>query len=232
MVHLFILCLQIRFNLAVMTFVIFCSNKHTYLLLIRDLACKDPAREVDIGLVQIVIHDPDALDLATLPKLELLNGLVQPLPQRILVLSPSPAQPLLELVHAGRGQEAHARLQVRVAVDLAHALHLDVEDADAAGLLHGLDGGHGRAVVVAGELRRLDEAVLRLERQKVLLCHKVVFLAIALARAGRARRVRDRERKGRGVVFEEPVEECGLARAGRAGEDDGLGREGFLGGLF
>lgn len=67
----------------------------------------------------------------------------------------------------------------------------------------------------------LDKAVLGNEVLEILHRHKVVVLAVLLAGARSARRVRDGEAKGVGVAFKEEVVEGALADARGAGDDDG-----------
>lgn len=60
-------------------------------------------------------------------------------------------------------------------------LHLNVQHADPAFLRYALDGFHTRPVVIASELRMLDETPFIYQFQKRLFCGEVVLDAVAFA---------------------------------------------------
>lgn len=100
-------------------------------------------------------------------------------------------------------------------------LHFNVQQHDAALFRLLLNRHLAGAVAVAAKLGVLDEAVLGDEVLKVLHRHKVVVLAVLLARPRGAGGVRDGQAKGVRVALKEEVVEGALADAGRAGDDDG-----------
>lgn len=91
-------------------------------------------------------------------------------------------------LHARRLDEHEARTEIGL-LQVLHALHLDVEDANLARVLHLLHRPLARAVVVVGEARELDELVFEDAALELLLAHEVILAAILFARTRLARRV-------------------------------------------
>lgn len=180
--------------------------------------------------IEVVIDDDLVVLALGLAILNLVLGLRKSFLDCLFGRVTAAAQPLLQDLHAGRLDEAYSRVQTAL-LQLLDALHLDVEDADplalsrgavdalALALGHILHGLLGRAVVVAAELGVLFERVLRNHGLELVRRREVVVDPVLLAGAGLASRVRDAEPKQLRVVREQPLDECRLARARRAGED-------------
>eukprot|EP00632_Arachnochrysis_sp_CCMP2950_P016842 CAMPEP_0185701548 /NCGR_PEP_ID=MMETSP1164-20130828/9700_1 /TAXON_ID=1104430 /ORGANISM="Chrysoreinhardia sp, Strain CCMP2950" /LENGTH=322 /DNA_ID=CAMNT_0028368617 /DNA_START=196 /DNA_END=1162 /DNA_ORIENTATION=+ len=147
-------------------------------------------------------------------------GVAQALLDLVLGLGAAAAQALLEDVERRRFHPQVIRLERRRRLDLAHALDVDVEDADATLLLHGLDGRFRGAVVVPVHVRRLDEAAALYLGLHRLDLGEVVVHAIRLPRTRVARRVRHREPERRRLPLHQLPDQRALARARASGNDE------------
>ena len=102
-----------------------------------------------VALLQIVVDNDDVKVARLLSERQLLSRLVQPLLEGVLRLRLAAPQPRLEDLHGGRLDEGVHGVEVGACLDLLHPLHLDVQDADLAGLDDCFDGLLARAVHVA-----------------------------------------------------------------------------------
>ena len=165
-----------------------------------------------IRLLQIIIHQHKIMHTRRLSILQLIIRLRQPLLNTLLRLRTASPKSLLQRLQARRRNKDVPRINRRL-LNLLDALHFNVEHhhAPLGRLL--LDGGLAGAVAVAAELGVLDEAVLCDQGLELLHGHEVVVLAVGLAGAGGASRVRDGEGEGVWVGGEEAVVEGAFADA-------------------
>mmetsp|Transcript_17495 Transcript_17495/g.52242 ORF Transcript_17495/g.52242 Transcript_17495/m.52242 type:complete len:212 (+) Transcript_17495:329-964(+) len=134
----------------------------------------------------------------------------------LLRLGAATPETLLQGAERGRRHEHEARgLRERRPLHLLRALHVDVQNADAAvadDLLHGLEG---RAVDVAVHLRVLYEVAVGDRVSDLILGGEVVVHAVLLARPGLPRRVGDGEAEAAREFAHQALDQGALADAGR-----------------
>mmetsp|Transcript_44666 Transcript_44666/g.136244 ORF Transcript_44666/g.136244 Transcript_44666/m.136244 type:complete len:218 (+) Transcript_44666:364-1017(+) len=141
-------------------------------------------------------------------------------PYRLLALSAPSPQSRLQLLHRRWGNEHVIRIQVG-RLHSSDALNVNVEDADAPCILHGLDRVEAGAVEVAMNFCMFDEFPCFDLGRHVLAVREVVVRPIDLARSRASCCVRHAKSKVRvaavaaavifGVVSQEHIDEGTLA---------------------
>mmetsp|Transcript_16768 Transcript_16768/g.50012 ORF Transcript_16768/g.50012 Transcript_16768/m.50012 type:complete len:219 (-) Transcript_16768:53-709(-) len=174
--------------------------------------------ELSVALLEVVV-DQDGVKVRAAPLGGIANlggGVGEAALHPRFCLCASAAQARLEGLHRRRAHkdEERGRVELR-SLDEPDALHVDIQDADAARLSDLLDGGARGAVEVAVHVRVLEE-VPRLHHllHRAQLC-EVVRNTVLLSRPRRAGGVGDTEAEGAGEVLHEPRNQRPLAHARR-----------------
>jgi len=150
---------------------------------------------------------------------DLVAGIRQPLADRRLVLGEPAPEPLLEGREAGGGHEDQDGRREAVG-DLHSPLDVDLEDhafAAGQGVPDRLDRGPVQVAVDLGRFEQLAPIPHLLEFMQV---DEVVLAPVLLPGAGRPGRRRDREPGLDLRASDDGPDHRGLARPGRAGDDD------------
>ena len=179
----------------------------------------DVALELRVGAIELVIHNNKVVCAWHLAELDLGMRMRQPLLEGLGRLGAALREALFEGLKAGRRNKDVLGGQLRF-LHALDALHIDVEDADAAGLRHILHGLNARAVVVTAELRPLNELLLVNKLLELVDSREVVLHTVLLARARLARRVRHRKAERVGEIGHELVQKRGLASAAGATQNN------------
>lgn len=152
---------------------------------------------------------------AGLSVLHFAGGSVESARDGVVGLRAAADQPLAQLVDAGGRDEQVAGVQLGLRLHGLHALHVDVQNALLALFDNVLHGAHGGAVVVAAELRPLDEAALLDHLLERLRAREVVVAPVHLPGPRRARRRRHAEPERLRKLREQLLEQRGFPRAAR-----------------
>src|SRR5688500_11599373 len=128
------------------------------------------------------------------------------------------AQPALQLLQRRRQDEDADALRIKRA-HLPRALPVDLEDEIVALLQRAVDALLRSSIPVAVHFGVLEEFAALAHGQKRRLVDEVVFAPVLLAGPRCARGVRSRQAQPR-LVFEQRLDERGLARARRCRDDE------------
>ena len=179
------------------------------------MLCRDDILDRGDGALDGVVHD----DVLIAPADGDLFPRASHAPREALLrLGTAAAQAVLQLLDGRRQQEDEQPVRAFLH-DVQGALNVDLEQDILPRRAPLLDLLERRPVVVAVDIRMLEEASLPDELLELLLRQKVVVLAIHLAVPRRARRGGDGVGKLR-CLREELAAHGSLACAGRAGYDD------------
>jgi hypothetical protein len=155
--------------------------------------------------------------------LNLGNGSIQTLLQRVLRLRTSARQTFLQLGQRRRGEEEEHRVQGRVVrLDELHPLSIDIEDAPTRLIGNVLDGLDAGPIPIARKLGVLDKLATLDHLDERGVGGEMVVYAIDLARTGRTGGMRDGKAKLGRVGRKESVEEGGFTRTRGTTDDEGL----------
>lgn len=163
-----------------------------------------------VGIIEIVVDNDEVVGVRLLGVGHLALSSSDSLLQRLGGLGASARKSLSQLLDGRRGHKQISRVEIRL-LDGLDALHINVQNALSVLVGHVLDRRDGGTVVVAGELRPLDEGFLLNELLELLHSHKVVVLAVHLAITGLSGGEGDGKAESVGVLGQQSLEQRGLA---------------------
>ncbi|KAK1862049.1 hypothetical protein I4F81_004625 [Pyropia yezoensis] len=174
--------------------------------------------------VEVVIHNLGVKQARLLGRRHLRLGHHQPGRDGVLRLGAAAAEAAAELLHR-RGRHKHKQRRDARCTHQPAALHVNIQDADAARRAHPLHRLKRGAVVAAVDVGVLQKGARRNTSLEVRLGREVVVRAVHLPRPGGPRRVADGKAKDGGVGGLQAGDERALADARGAGKDHCAGAD-------